>query len=214
MPFSHNGFKTTTDYRYFHRWINTLCLTDFYMEISTGVSLLRTAQSLLTGRTIFYWIFPYLLGPRVKKWKNGYPESSKDCYSINSKKYMWCIRNHCIASFSGLHSGTRAETVWWPICVIVCMLLIHTLLSQQRVIKLKSNHLSGITMCLFKMFWVLVSISKNCCFSITHAMVCTICNQIKRNISFSLICICHDSIWLISHKHIITVQRLHRCMFG
>ena len=31
---------------------NTPCLTDFYMEMSMGVSLLRTAQSLLTGRTI------------------------------------------------------------------------------------------------------------------------------------------------------------------
>ena len=36
----------------FHRWINTPCLTDFDMEMSMGVSLLRTAQSLLTGRTI------------------------------------------------------------------------------------------------------------------------------------------------------------------
>ena len=29
--------------------------TDFYMEMSMGVSLLRTAQSLLTGRTIIYY---------------------------------------------------------------------------------------------------------------------------------------------------------------
>ena len=36
----------------FHRWINTLWFTDFKMEMSTGVSLLRTAQSLLTGQTI------------------------------------------------------------------------------------------------------------------------------------------------------------------
>ena len=36
----------------FHKWINTPCLTDFKMEMSTGVFLLRTAQSLLTGRTI------------------------------------------------------------------------------------------------------------------------------------------------------------------
>ena len=35
-----------------HRRINTLCLTNFQMEMSTGVSLLRTAQSLLTGQTI------------------------------------------------------------------------------------------------------------------------------------------------------------------
>ena len=62
----------------------------------------------------------FRLGPRVKKIKNGYPESSKDCYSINSKKYIWCIRNHCIASFSELHKGTRAKKVWWPMCVM-CM---------------------------------------------------------------------------------------------
>ena len=52
------------------------------------------------------------LGPRVQKIKNGYPESSKDCYSINLKKYIWCIRNHCIASFSELHNATRANKVW------------------------------------------------------------------------------------------------------
>ena len=51
------------------------------------------------------------LGPKVKKLKNGYPESSKDCYSINLKKYIWCIRNHCIASFSELHNATRANKV-------------------------------------------------------------------------------------------------------
>ena len=30
--------------------------------------------------------------------------------------------------------------------------------------------------------------------SITHSMLCTICNLIKRNVSFSPICFCHDSI--------------------
>ena len=40
------------------------------------------------------------LGPRAKKIKNGNPESSKVCYSINLKKYIWCIRNHCIVNFS------------------------------------------------------------------------------------------------------------------
>ena len=54
----------------------------------------------------------FRLGPRVKKFKNGYPESSKDCYSINLKKYIWCIRNHCIASFSESHNATRANKVW------------------------------------------------------------------------------------------------------
>ena len=52
------------------------------------------------------------LGPRVKKIKNGYPESSKVSYSIDLKKYIWCIRNHCIANFSELHNATRANKVW------------------------------------------------------------------------------------------------------
>ena len=52
------------------------------------------------------------LGPRVKKIKNGYPESSKVCDSIYLKKYIWCIRNHCIADFSELHNATRANKVW------------------------------------------------------------------------------------------------------
>ena len=65
-------------------------------------------------------VMPIRLGPRVKNFKNGYPESSKDNYSINLKKYIWCIRNHCIASFSELHNATRANKVWWPMCVI-CM---------------------------------------------------------------------------------------------
>ena len=52
------------------------------------------------------------LGPRVKKIKNGYPESSKVFYSINLKKYLWCIRNHCIANFSELHNAFRANKVW------------------------------------------------------------------------------------------------------
>ena len=58
------------------------------------------------------------LGPRVKKFKNGYPESSKDCDSITLKKYIWCIRNHCIASFSELRNATRANKVRWSMCVI------------------------------------------------------------------------------------------------
>ena len=43
-----------------------------------------------------------------KKIKNGYPESSKVCYSINLKKYIWCIQNHCIANFSELQFNTNA----------------------------------------------------------------------------------------------------------
>ena len=86
------------------------------------------------------------LGPRVKKFKNGYPKSSKDSYSINLKKYIWCIRNHCIASFWVLHNATRAKKYGGPCASYACMRLIQTLLSQQRVIKLKSNYLSGMTM--------------------------------------------------------------------
>ena len=52
------------------------------------------------------------LGPKVKKIKNGYPESSKVCYCINLKNYIWCIRNHCIANLSELHNATRANKVW------------------------------------------------------------------------------------------------------
>ena len=55
---------------------------------------------------------PVRLGPRVKKIKNGYPKSSKVCHSINLKKYICCIRNHCIADFSELHNATRANKVW------------------------------------------------------------------------------------------------------
>ena len=58
------------------------------------------------------------LGSRVKK--NGFLESSKVCYSINLRKYIWYIRNHCIANFSDLHKATRANKVWEPICVL-CM---------------------------------------------------------------------------------------------
>ena len=39
-------------------------------------------------------------------------------YSISLKKYIWCIRNHCIADFSELHNATRANKVWEPMCVI------------------------------------------------------------------------------------------------
>ena len=69
------------------------------------------------GGSDFFLSFPLFildirLGPRMKKIKTGYPESSKDCYSKNLKKYIWCIRNHCIASFSELHNATRANKVW------------------------------------------------------------------------------------------------------
>ena len=55
---------------------------------------------------------PGRLGPRVKKIKNDYPESSKVCYGINLKKDIGCIRNHCIANFSALHNATRANKAW------------------------------------------------------------------------------------------------------
>ena len=61
----------------------------------------------------------------MKKIKNGYPESSKVCYSINLKKYIWCIRNHCKANFSELHNATGANKVWQPMCVI-CMYSFNT----------------------------------------------------------------------------------------
>ena len=40
--------------------LNTLCVTDFKMEMSMGVSLLRTVQSLLTGQTIPVVVFEVL----------------------------------------------------------------------------------------------------------------------------------------------------------
>ena len=44
--------------------------------------------------------------------KNGYPESSKVCYSIILEKSVRGIQNHCIANFSELHNDTRANKVW------------------------------------------------------------------------------------------------------
>ena len=61
---------------------------------------------------VFSGVEPFRLGPREKKIRNGYPESSKVCYSINLKKYIWCIQNHCIANFSELHNAARANKVW------------------------------------------------------------------------------------------------------
>ena len=46
------GLKSTTGVKRFTGEINTICFTDFYMQMSTGVFLLRTTQSLLTGQTI------------------------------------------------------------------------------------------------------------------------------------------------------------------
>ena len=45
--------------------MNTPCHTDFKMEMSTGVSLLRTAQSLLTGRTISVRTMSWSLKPGI-----------------------------------------------------------------------------------------------------------------------------------------------------
>ena len=91
----------------------------------------------------------FRLGPRVKNLKNGYPEGSKNCYSTNLKKYIWCLRNtveqasrDCITPLELIKYGS-------PCASNVCMHLVQTLLSQQRVIKLKSNKLSGMTMCVF-----------------------------------------------------------------
>ena len=54
MGSKHNRYIQVYSSKAFHRLINTPCLTDFDMEMSMGVSLLRTAQSLLTGGTIFF----------------------------------------------------------------------------------------------------------------------------------------------------------------
>ena len=69
-------------------------------------------QSIDISPILLFSHFVTRLGPRVKKIKNGYPESSKDSYIINLKKYIWCIRNRCIESFSELHNATRANKVW------------------------------------------------------------------------------------------------------
>ena len=97
-----------------------------------------------------FLILLYRLGPRVIKIKNGYPESSKVCFSIHLKKYIhgayettvWQTSRNCITPTELIKYGS-------PCAAYVCMRLIQTLLSQQRVIKLKSNCLSGMTMCLF-----------------------------------------------------------------
>ena len=78
-----------------------------------GAAHKSVTDGLMDGRLTDRWrAFLYRLGPRVKNFKNGYPESSKKCYNIYLKKYIWCIRNHCIASFSELHNATRANKVW------------------------------------------------------------------------------------------------------
>ena len=66
----------------------------------------------ITKLPIQHSLLGHRLGPRMKKIKNGYPESSKVCYGINLKMNLWCIRNHCIANFSELHNATRAKKVW------------------------------------------------------------------------------------------------------
>ena len=83
-------------------------------ESSPYIMLIQTLLSEHEG------FLTYRLGPRVKKIKNGYPESSKVYYSINLKQYVWCIRNHCIANSSELHNATIANKLWQPMCVI-CM---------------------------------------------------------------------------------------------
>ena len=79
---------------------------------SSNIFFYMLAQINCKGIQTLFKVLLIRLGPRVKKFKNGYPESSKDSYSINLKKYIWCIRNHCIASFSELHNATRANKVW------------------------------------------------------------------------------------------------------
>ena len=80
--------------------------------LPSGSVMLLVSTDKYVRHAVLLMMNPYRLGPRVKKIENGYPESSKNCYSINLKKYIWCIRNHCIASFSKLHNATRANKVW------------------------------------------------------------------------------------------------------
>ena len=109
IPYSHNGLNAKTGIyiqvykcKAFHRWKNTLCLTDFYMVMSRGVSLLRTAQSLLTGRTILLWV--YVLVSRLM-WSclfvNGpiswlYARNLQVSYSkINNQRHVsWVLKRN------------------------------------------------------------------------------------------------------------------------
>ena len=86
----------------FHRWINTLWFTDFKMEMSTGVSLLRTAQSLLTGRTII-WVIDHkntiaIFYAQVKI-LGGFLRISRITTSTSgrSMRLQFKVVGHCIA---------------------------------------------------------------------------------------------------------------------
>ena len=82
----------------FHRWINTLCLTDFYMEMSMGVSLLRNAQSLLTGRTI-----PWAI------WINDYQLNIKPCIYYYKTIYNAPVgfECSCILAFAAVYQHSQ-----------------------------------------------------------------------------------------------------------
>ena len=63
----------------------------------------RSSISCPVETFILLWNFEPLeghsrLGPRVKKIKNGYPESSKVCYSINLKKYNYMVHTKLLYS--------------------------------------------------------------------------------------------------------------------
>ena len=66
-----------------------------HSSASKAILLTFTKMHVQPERLYFYLRFVlgiiHRLGPRVKNFKNGYPESSKDFYSINLKKYIWCI---------------------------------------------------------------------------------------------------------------------------
>ena len=83
MPFSHNGLKATTGIQVFSQ-VNKYTLSyRFYMEMSKGVSLLRNAQSLLTGRTILlmvlydqaYMKFIHYMLQKVREYDQEIPRS-------------------------------------------------------------------------------------------------------------------------------------------
>ena len=91
----------------FHRWINTLWFTDFKMEMSTGVSLLRTAQSLLTGRTIRCW-------KELEGWKE------LDCWKVSRCWVVldcWMVAEYWVKKVNSfkLHSYGPSSSLRKPV---------------------------------------------------------------------------------------------------
>ena len=160
------------------------------------------------------WLYTIRLWPRVKKIKNGYPESSKVCYSITLKLNIWCIWNHCIANFFELQNATRANKVWKPMCAICIQAFkTHFIISVTHYqIEVKLPFRNG------NMFILMVlSISFRFKAHIAKYFTCNVVYHIQPDkiyVSFPLICTCHGLSQLFSHKHIITVQRLYCCQYS